>query len=225
MARDSPEVVMICTRVMETWFNAEAEQLNAYILAYAQHNTNVILLEDFYMQDRKEILASTRLTTTQTEADYFRGSYIMDPQNLCRRKYQKSIQRDLGGPIGPRQQVSLTARRQAEDTLPEAWHKGLGSAPPYVADYESVDPKPMPTVTKEGSRVHQLVLVFQEKIAKVNGNVQGNAATMSLTRAEEIPQTKPQGIRHGILKTDDALWENSPEHEIWMLPGMKRQTP
>ena len=120
-----------------------------------------VLFIDFHMQDPDEILTSTRLTTTQSETDYFRGSYVMDPHNICRRKYQNSIQRDLGDRIAPRQQVSLTARRQAEDTVPEAWHKGLGRAPPYVADYESVDPKPTPTVTKEGSRVHHLALVLQ----------------------------------------------------------------
>ncbi len=100
---------------------------------------------DFHMQDREEILTSTRLRTTQMEADYFRGSYIRDPHNICRRKYQKSIQRDLGDPIAPGQQVNLTVRRQAE--VPEALHMGLGIALLYVADYESADPKPMPTVT------------------------------------------------------------------------------
>ncbi len=203
-----------------------AEQLNAYILTYAQHKTNVILLDlynrlqdevygkwsnfhdpkllhlnelkgapivndlincavDFYLQDREEILTSTRLTT-QREAEYFRGSYIMDPQNICRRKYQKSIQRDLRDPITPGQQVTLATRRQAEDTVPEPWHKGLGRAPPYMADYESADPKPLPTVTKEGSGVHHLAVVLQEKVAKLNRNVQGNAGMMSLTRAKEI---------------------------------------
>ncbi len=288
VARYSPEVVMICTLVpiaMETWFNAEAEQINAYILAYAQHNSNVIVLDlynrlrdevqddwseyydqkllhpneskgapivndvvnfavDFYMQDREEILTSTRLTTTQKEADYFRGSYIMDPHNICRRKYQKSIQRDLGDPIAPRQQVNLTVRRQAEETVPEAWHKGLGNAPPYVADYESADPKPLPTVTKEGCRVHHLALVLQEKIARLNRSVHGSAPLMPLSRAKDIVynqilegrkktqfkykmeevfdanfiQTKPHGIRHGVLEADDALWEDSPEHEIFDAP-------
>ncbi len=221
---------MICTLIpiaMETWLNAEAEQLNAYILMYAQDNTNVILLDlynrlrdevqdnwsefydrkrlrpnelkgapvmndlinfavDFYLQDREEILTSTRLTITQREAGYFRGSYIMDPYNICRRKYQKSIPRDLGDPIAPRQQVNLTTRRRAEDTVPEAWHKGLGSAPPYVADYESTDPKPLPTVTEEGSRVHHLAVVLQEKVAQLNRNLQGIAALMSFTMAKEM---------------------------------------
>ncbi len=105
---------------------------------------------DFYMQDREKILTSTRLTTTQTETDYFRGSYIMDPHSIFRRKNQKSIQRDLGDPIASCQQVSLTTRRLAEDMEPEERQKGLGSALPFLADYESVDPKPTPTATEEG---------------------------------------------------------------------------
>ena len=46
--RFDPKVVMICTLVpvaMEPWFNTEAEQLNAYIFAYAQHNRDVIVLD------------------------------------------------------------------------------------------------------------------------------------------------------------------------------------
>ncbi len=89
--------------------------------------------------------------------------------------------------------MNLTTRRQTEDTVSEARHKGLGSAPPCVADYESTDHKPLPTVTKEGSRVHHLAVVLQEKVAQLNPNVQGNAAMMSLTRAIEI-------VYHQILE-------------------------
>ncbi len=89
--------------------------------------------------------------------------------------------------------------------------------------------------------MHHLALVLQDKTAKLNRNVQRNAAPMSLTRAKDIVyhqiieghkkalmkykveeaidegflQTKPQGVRQGVLEVDDALWESSPEHEIF----------
>ena len=100
---------------------------NCYIPMNQKVNEMINLAVDYYMQDREEILTSTRLTTLQAEVDYFRGSYIRDFHNICRRKYQKSIRRDISEPIVPRQQINLAVARDAEEALPEAWHKGLGN--------------------------------------------------------------------------------------------------
>ncbi len=92
--------------------------------------------------------------------------------------------------------------------------------------------------------MHHLALVLQGKIARLNRNVQGRAPLMPLSRAKDIVyhqilegrkstptkykmeevfdasfiHTKPQGVRHGVLETDDALWEKSPEHESFDTP-------
>ena len=83
-------------------------------------NELINLAVEYYMQDREEILTSARFTTLQVEEDYFRGSYIRDFHNICRRKYQKSIGRDINEPIAPRQQINLAAARDAEEALPDA---------------------------------------------------------------------------------------------------------
>ena len=190
-------------------------------------NELINLAVDYYMQDREEILTGTRLTTLQPEVDYFRGSYIRDFHNICRRKYQKSIRRDISEPIVPRQQVNLAIARDAEEALPEAWYKGLGNAPPYQVDFESNDPTPLPQLSKEGARVKHLALVLQSKIAQIEGSI----SFMPLAKAREIvhremmqnrkkkaisykveevfsPEarlTMPLGIRHGPLESEDML--------------------
>ncbi len=107
-------------------------------------------------------------------------------------------------------------------------------------DFESSDPTPLPQLSKEGARVKHLALVLQSKIAQIKGSI----SFMPLAKAREIvhremmenrkrkvisykmeevfsPETRltmPLGIRHGPLESEDMLWEDLPEHEIFEGP-------
>ena len=87
------------------------------------------LAVDYYLQDKQEVLTSVRLTTTQHQDDYFRATCVSDYHNIFRRKYQKLLKRDISDPVAIRQQIQTEQSKNVNDTLPDAWHMAMTSAP------------------------------------------------------------------------------------------------
>ncbi len=192
---------------------------------------------DFYVQDKQEIICSSRLNTTEPLDDYFRGTYISDPHNIFRRKFRKLRQRGQMNleQVVPR--VNLEPIKNSEDALAEPWHQGVRGMPPYIAEYEADCPKEPAQFTKESSRVKFLAGVFMEKFnrkaARDTGVMTRDAAedliynkltserkkapatySMKAVFGSKFLATKPVGVRHGALDPEEVAWEDLPESEI-----------
>ena len=92
-------------------------------------NDLINLAVDFYMQDKQENLTSNRLTSTQPEDNYFRNTNIWDYHNICRRKFQKLMNKNLEDPVAIHQQINIEETRQTDEPLPDVWHKGKTKVP------------------------------------------------------------------------------------------------
>ena len=138
------------------------------------------LAVDFYLQDKQKVLTSVRLTTTQPQDDYFRGTYIYYYHNIFRRRYQTLMRRSVNDPVMLRQQIQLEQARKMEDELPENWHKGMTSEPPYSAELEGDSPRPPDSLTKDGSKVASLAHLLQEKVIKANSKLKKSAPVITL---------------------------------------------
>ncbi len=119
------------------------------------------------------------------------------------------------------------------------WHQVVRGVPPYIAEYEADCPKEPSQVTKDSSKVEFLASVllekFNTKAAKtrdpklmtrdaaedviykkvVDGRKKAPADySMKQVFGAEFLETKPVGIRHGVLDPENASWEDLPECEI-----------
>ena len=77
---------------------------------------------DFWMQDKQEVLCSSRLNTVEQSDDYFRGTYFFDPHIVFRRKLERLRQRGEMDFTELRPQVNLETTRRKEEAVPETWH-------------------------------------------------------------------------------------------------------
>ncbi len=198
------------------------------------------LAVDYYLQDKQEVSTSVRLTTTQHQDHYFRATCISDYHNIFRRKYQKLMKRDISDPVAIRQQIQIEQSKHADDTLPDALHMGMTSAPPYNVDVEPGHPRQHEPLTRDSSKVAFLAHLLQEKLIKANAKLKKSGPMISMARAKDLVfaqlnekrkkperrykledvfaqdflETKPEGIRHGGIEAEESIWESLPEHEI-----------
>ncbi len=75
-------------------------------------NNLVIVAVDFWMQDKQEVLCSSRLNTSEQSDDYFRVTSISDPHNDFRRKLERLRQRGEVYFAELRPQINLETTRK-----------------------------------------------------------------------------------------------------------------
>ncbi len=163
---------------------------------------------DFYVQDKQEVICSSRLNTMEPLDDYFRGTYISDPHNIFRRKFERLRQR--GGinleQVAPR--VNLEPINTSEDALAEPWHQGVRGMRPYIAEYEADCPKEPAQFTTENSRVKFLAGVFMEKF---NRKAAKDTGVMTRDAAEDLSM---KAAVFGSKFLETKPWEDLPDSEI-----------
>ena len=70
--------------------------------------------------------------------------------------------------------------------MPENWHKGMTSEPPYIAELEGESPRPPDPLTKDGFKVAFLAHLLQEKVIKTNSKIKKSAPVITLGRAKDL---------------------------------------
>ncbi len=117
---------------------------------------------------------------------------------------------------------------------------GTTSAPPYSVEVEPNHPRQPKPLTRDGSKVAFLAHLLQEKLIKANAKLKKSGPMISMSRAKDLVfaqlnekrkrrerrykmedvfsqdflETKPEGIRHGAIEAEGAIWESLPENEI-----------
>ncbi len=150
------------------------------------------------------------------------------------------MKRDISDPVAIRQQIQIEQSKHVDDTLPDAWHMSMTSAPPYSVDVGPGHPRQLEPLTRDGSKVAFLVHLLQEKLIKANAKLKKSGPMISMSRAKDLVfaqlnekrkkperkykleeiinqdflETKPEGIRQEGIEAEESIWESLPEHEF-----------
>ncbi len=93
---------------------------------------------------------------------------------------------DINDPVAIRQPIQIEQSKAGDDTLPDAWHMGMTSAPPYSVKTEPNHPGQPEPLTRDGSKVAFLAHLLQEKLIKANAKLKKSGPMISRSRAKDL---------------------------------------